>query len=346
LTRLREDKAPVWAIWLLIAFGAAQPFAWALGVGLPGHPLVLVPLLVAWIALLGLAGMATRRISALWQRLSQQKQAHDATLTEVNQLQTQNEMLDIIARSVDVPLAFQALASRLSTLVPCDRVGLALLSEDGREFQTFTARVRDDERRTRPRPEIVFKVERTILGKVVRSREPLIISNLEESAPDHLDANILLTSGFKSALVVPLVSRDRAVGTLNVVARRAGSFSQQHVDALLPTAEILAVAWVAQQLHMTLGRHRTMEVMSELTLSIAAEINSALQTIIGHCDLLARGQTDPALHRDLQTITGQAQRITGLLEKMRTAANQRLKEMADQITVDGLEPEDDVEAAR
>ena len=31
-----------------------------------------------------------------------------------------------------------------------------------------------------------------------------------------------------------------------------------------------------------------MEVMSELTLSVAAEINSALQTIIGHCDLLER----------------------------------------------------------
>ena len=135
--------------------------AWALGVGLPRHPLVLVPLLVVWIALLALAAIATRRITALWQRLAQQEQAHNATLTEVDQLQTQNAMLDIIARSVDVPLAFQALAARVARLVPCDRVGLALLSEDGREFQTYTARVQQDERRARPRPEIVFKVERT-----------------------------------------------------------------------------------------------------------------------------------------------------------------------------------------
>ena len=60
---------------------------------------------------------------------------------------------------------------------------------------------------------------------------------------------------------------------------------------------------------MTLGKHRTMEVMSELTLSVAAEINSALQTIIGHCDLIGRGHDDVALQRDLQTIMGQAQRI-------------------------------------
>ena len=335
---LREDRAPVWAIWLLIAFSAAQPVAWALDVGIPRRPLVLVPLLVVWITLLALAAIATRRITALWRRLNQQERAHDATLTEVNQLQTQNAMLDIIARSVDVPLAFQALASRIARLVPCDRVGLALLSEDGREFQTYTARVQPEERRTRPRPEIVFKIERTILGAVVRSREPMLFTDIQAAAPDYLDANILLTSGFNSALVVPLVSRGRAVGTLNVVARRAAAFTQQHTEALQPIAEILAVAWVAQQLHVTLGRHRTMEAMSDMTLAVAAEINSALQTIIGHCDLLERGQTDAGVQRDLQTIMGQAQRIAGLLDKMRTAANERLREVAATMSQEGVRP--------
>jgi GAF domain-containing protein len=339
---LREDRAPVWAIWLLIAFSAVQPLALALGVGMPRHPLVLVPLLLVWITLLAVAALATRRISLLWQRLNQKEQAHSATLTEVEQLQTQNAMLDIIARSVDVPLAFQALASRVARLVPCDRVGLALLSEDGREFQTYTARVQQEERRARPRPEIVFKVERTILGGVVRSREPMIVPDIKEAAPDYLDANILLTSGFRSVLLVPLVSRGRAVGTLNAVSRRPDAFSQTHADALQPIAEILGVAWVAQQLHMTVGKHRTMEVMSELTLSVAAEINSALQTIIGHCDLLQRGQTDPALQRDLQTIMGQAQRITLLLDKMRSASNERLREMASTMNQEGIptSPED------
>jgi transcriptional regulator with GAF, ATPase, and Fis domain len=333
---LREDRAPVWAIWLLIAFGAVQPLACALGVGLPSRPVALVPLVIVWFALLVLAAIATRRIAALSRRLSQKEQDHTATLTEIDQLQTQIAMLDVIARSVDVPLAFQALAARVARLVPCDRVGLALLSEDGREFQTYTARVHEEERRSRPRPEIVFKVERTMLGGVVRSGEPMIINDIGTASADFLDANILKTSGFTSALLVPLVSRGRSVGTLNVVARRANSFARQHAEALLPIAEILAVAWVAQQLHMTLGRHRTMEVMSDMTLSVAAEINSALQTIIGHCDLIGRGQTDEGLQRDLQTIMGQAQRIDGLLDKMRTASNERLREMEHTINREGI----------
>ena len=116
-----------------------------------------------------LASLATRRIGTMAQRIRVHEHAHEETLGEIEQLQTQNAMLEIIARSVDVTLAFQALASRIARLVPCDRVGLALLTENGQEFQTYTARVHEDERRARPRPEIVFKVDQT----AARQRRPI-----------------------------------------------------------------------------------------------------------------------------------------------------------------------------
>jgi signal transduction histidine kinase len=126
------------------------------------------------------------------------------------------------------------------------------------------------------------------------------------------------------------------VGTLNVVSRKAGVFTADHVEALRPIAEILAVAHVAQQLHMLLVKYRTIEVMADITLSISAEINSALQIIIGHCDLLERGYPDPGLQRDLATVVRQAQRIAELLEKMRTAAHDRLKEVSTTIEESGI----------
>jgi nitrogen-specific signal transduction histidine kinase len=52
-----------------------------------------------------------------------------------------------------------------------------------------------------------------------------------------------------------------------------------------------------------------------------------LQTIIGHCDLLERGYPDLHLQRDLATVVKQAQRIEGLLGKMRAAAHERMKEV-------------------
>jgi GAF domain-containing protein len=330
---LRHPRAAVWGIWGLVAgFGLIQAAAWTISGGVPKRPAVLVQVVAAWAVMLILAIVSTRRIGRMARTLTQHEDTHTATLDQVEQLQLSNAVLDVIARSVDVPLAFQSLAQRIARLVPCHRVGLALLSEDGQEFHTYTARVHDEERRTRPRPDIVFKSERTALGAVVRSREPLIIRDTREGAADFLDINVLHTAGFRSAVMMPLVARGRGVGTLNVVSRQTGAFNQQHVQVLLPIAEIFAVAHVAQQSQIAVGKYRSMELMSELTLSIAADINNALQTITGHCDLLEREYPDPQLQRDLATVVHEAQRIAALLEKMRDTAGRRLKEVADGVT--------------
>ena len=339
----RDHQAPVWAIWGLIAlFGVIEATAWTVAGGVPRRAGVLVQVISAWTIMVILAWFASRRIGEMGLHIRTQQHKHEATLGELEQLQKQNTILEIIARSADVSVAFQSLATQIAHLVPCDRVGLALLTENGQEFQTYTARVRDDERRVRPRPEIVFKVDQTVLGKVVRSREALIVPDIGAAAADFLDANILHTSGFGSALIIPLVARGRAVGTLNLVQRTKRVYLPEHAATLQPIAEIFAVAVVAQQLQVALGKHRSTEAMSELTLSIAAEINSALQTIIGHCDLLEREYQDPGLQRDLTMVVRQAQRIQDLLAKMRTAASDRMREVEAAVSQSSIpaSPED------
>jgi signal transduction protein with GAF and PtsI domain len=331
----RQPRAAVWAIWTVVcAFAVIQALGMLDGAG--RSPNVVVQALVASAVMLILAFFATRRIERLASAVSATEQAHVATLDEVAQLELSNAVLQVVARSVDVPLAFQALAQRIVRLVPCDRVGLALLSENGQEFQTYTARVNQEERRARPRPDMVFKTERTAIGNVLKSREPLLIDDTSADAPEFIDVNVLHSAGLRSALLLPLVTRSRAVGTLNVVSRQHAAFNQQHIEVLQPIAEIFAVAHVAQQLQMAVGKYRSMETMSELTLSIAAEMNSALQTIIGHCDLLERGYPHPDLQRDLATVVHQAQRISGLLDRMRSAANDRLREVAETVNQGGI----------
>jgi GAF domain-containing protein len=177
-------------------------------------------------------------------------------------------------------------------------------------------------------------VEGTALGQVVRSREPLLINDTREAPDGSLDVTVLSGSGFYSALLVPLVSKGRAVGTLNFVSRRPGAFTLGQVEPVQSIVEILAVAWMVQQLQLSLGRFRTMEAMSEVTLSIAAEINSALQSIIGHCDLIRREYSDERLHRDLNTVVRQSERIADLLERMRATTGQRLKDVAETVRTD------------
>jgi GAF domain-containing protein len=334
---LRDPRAPIWGIWGLVTlFGVVEAVSWIVAGGIPTRPGVVIQVVTAWAVILILATVATQRLGTLAHRIRLHESTHRETLGEIEQLQTQNAMLEIIARSVDVTIAFKGLASQIARLVPCDRVGLALLTENGEEFQTYTARVNEVERRARPRPEVMFKVDQTVLGNVVRSREALIVPDIAAAAADFLDANILHTSGFGSALIVPLVSKGRAVGTLNMVLRARNAYRPEHISMIQPIAEIFAVAVIAQQLQVALGKYRTMEAMSELTLSIATEINSALQTIIGHCDLLERGYPDPNLQRDLATVVRQAQRIEGLLAKMRSAAQDRMKEVEAAVSQAGI----------
>src|SRR4051812_46599998 len=235
---LRNDKTAAWLIWgLVILFGVIEAGAWFVMGGVPRRPGVLVQVISAWAVMIILASLATRRIGTMAHRILAQQHTHEETLGEIEQLQLQNAMLEIIARSVDVTLAFQALASRIARLVPCDRVGLALLTENGQEFQTYTARVNEDERRARPRPEVVFKVDQTVLNPVLRTREALILPDIAAAATDFLDANLLHQGGFGSLMVVPLVSRGRVVGTLNLVQRGRNAYQDEHIQAIQPIAE-------------------------------------------------------------------------------------------------------------
>src|SRR6185295_194711 len=157
--KLRQPSAAVAGIWaLVLMFALVQAVAWTITGGVPRRPVVVVEVATAWVVVLTLAVVSTRRIGGLAQAITQHEHARTATLDQVEQLEMNYAILEILSRSVDVQLAFQALAQRIVPLIPCDRVGLALLSEDGQEFQTYTARVNQPERRARPRPDLVFKM--------------------------------------------------------------------------------------------------------------------------------------------------------------------------------------------
>jgi hypothetical protein len=111
---LRDYKAPVWVIWgLIVVFGVIEAIAWTVAGGIPTRPGVLVQVISAWIVMLILASLATRRIGTMAKRIQVQQHTHEETLGEIEQLQMQNAMLEIIARR-STALAFRALASRIA----------------------------------------------------------------------------------------------------------------------------------------------------------------------------------------------------------------------------------------
>lgn len=279
-------------------------------------------LVVAWTAILAVAVIASRVIGALRADLQARSDQHHATLTEVEQLGTLNEMLTTAGQAKDVGLAFQALARRIGRLIPCDRLGLAVLKDDGQSLQVYYSRVSEPERRRRPRPEVQFSLERSVFGQVIRTCEPVLIDDTAVVGADFQDAGTLASQGFHSLLILPLVSRNRSIGAMTVISRQRNAFEPGHRGVLQPLAEVLAFAFVAQQQYLALDRYRAMEATAESTLAIATELNNSLQIIAGHCATLTAAHPDVAT--EVADLTRQAERISSLLDRMRNATAERL----------------------
>lgn len=312
----------------VIAVAALQLLVWAgaeRGLLTSGQATAL-HLVIAWAAIFGFAFVASRLIGTLRTELQERRVQHEATLTEFAQLGTLNEMLTMAGRSKDVGLAFQALSRRIGTLIPCDRLGLALVKDDGQSLQVYSSRVSEPERRRRPRAELQFSLERSIFGQVIRTCEPVLIEDTKTFASDFHDASVLASQGFHSLLILPLISRNRAIGALTVISKKTAAFTVSHRDILQPLAEVLAFAYVVQHQYLALDRFKTMEATAEMTLAIATDINSGLQVIAGQCGIMQK--MHPSAAAEIEAIARQTERISSLLDRMRNAADERLREAA------------------
>jgi transcriptional regulator with GAF, ATPase, and Fis domain len=280
----------------------------------------------AWGLIAILVFAASRHAERLSGELSARQTQHQATLDQVEQLEALNEMLVTLGRTKDAGLAFQGLARRIGRLVHCDRLGIAVMHANGHDVETFMSRVTEPERRRRPRVEHAYRLERSIFGQVMRSAEPFLVDDLNGQAGEFVDAQALVAQGFQSAVAVPLMSRNRAIGTLMAVSKQRNAFTETHSNALQPMADVLAFAFVAQQQHTALQHYRAMETLAEVSLSVSTDINSALQGIIGQCGVI--GATTPSVAAEIDVIIGQADRIKTLLERVRTTAQERLRDAA------------------
>jgi GAF domain-containing protein len=241
-------------------------------------------------------------------------QAADAATIE--NLKASNALLRTLASTPDISRSLFELALRIRAIVPCDRVGLALLTEDRAGYSTYTARIDQRSPSAHAHSELHFPRGSSIIDEVVTAREGRIVDEVSALAPSYLDVNVIKTAGFKSFVLLPLVYEGEALGTLNLVSRRPGAFSQADLHNLQPVAEALASAHGTRRLANAYARHQMGNELSELTFAFANDMSGAVQAIIGQCELLAKEWRDPSVERELAGMLQQAKRLREILNQM------------------------------
>lgn len=267
---------------------------------------------------LGIAGTLTsvflvrrRRADARTTR----EQADSEAGATIQNLQAINALLRTLTSSPEITRSLFELALRIRDIVPCDRVGLALLTEDGEGYNTYTARLDSDGSPT-PRAELHFPRGSTVIDEVVSSREGRVIDDLSTLAAAYLDANVATSAGFSSFVLVPLIFEGEALGTLNLASRKRAAFSQADLHTLKPVGEALAVAHGSRRLANALARQKMAHELSEMTFAFGNDMRGAVQAIIGQCELLAVTTRAPEIEQELAGMLQQAKRLREILDNM------------------------------
>ncbi len=171
-----------------------------------------------------------RSAQAYQQQLAQQR----------DRLQVLLDVNNVLVSHLDVRELFEAIAACLRRVMHHEYTSLAL-------YDPATKRMRVQfldfpEGRVVIREEMSIAVESSPSGCSFRSRQPLLASRADLEKYDSEIARLLLAEGVRSVCCVPLVTRNRVLGALNVASLRDAAFTQEDADLLSQVSAQIAIA--------------------------------------------------------------------------------------------------------
>ena len=215
--------------------------------------------------------------------------------------------------SLDEILNF--LFDETESIMPCDRIGLSFLEEDGKRVAAHWARAKYE-------PLYLDKgyaadMEGSSLKEVLDSGRPRIIDDLGKYAESHTGSestSLLLNEGVRSSMTCPLVVGNRPVGFLFRSSREPNSYSEREIRLHLAIAERLSQAvektWRIEQL--TASNMAYLEMLG----FISHELKSPIATIVMEGKLLTEGflgQLDEQKADIVRKMIGQGERLLDLI---------------------------------
>jgi len=173
---------------------------------------------------------AVTGFSKITRDMTEHKQAQESVIAELSSLLLVN---------VDIRKLFGAFSSSIRQMVPHDAATLALYDEPSGKLRVQFLGPGDDDANQR---EVLLDPDASPAGQAFRTRRPVILNKIDRWPFAAESVQHLTNMGMQSGVWVPLVHRERTLGTLMVASRLENAFSQHDAEMLGQVAGQVAMA--------------------------------------------------------------------------------------------------------
>jgi len=168
----------------------------------------------------------------------QEAQSYQRQLArERDRLQALLAVNNAIVSQLNLRELFNAISSSLRRLLECDYASLALYEPASNRMRVQALDFPGGKGFIQE--EMSAPVDQTPAGTAFTTRRPVL---LDRAAIDRQPLALFADEGLRSLLCLPLVTDDRALGTLNLASRSESAFTQEDVDFLARAAAQIAIA--------------------------------------------------------------------------------------------------------
>ncbi len=158
------------------------------------------------------------------------KRAEEAVLLQLS---------SALLATVDVRALLGAISASLREVLPHDCATLGLLEQDR---NTLLVQFLGEDSEQEQRGEVHLSLHGSPAGQAFRTREPVLVSRLEDAGYPADGIRHLTALGMKACCWVPLIHRGEAVGTMMVGSRLEGAYGEKDAAMLKQVAGQVAMA--------------------------------------------------------------------------------------------------------